>query len=131
MCHKKPKLDRFAIARMVGADLRVSPGLGLPATTAADAQVCPHTDLQIALVDGSPGAAGAQRTRRKRGGRKRNVFQLLSAFPTRPLRPCGARPTVILHIILITVLSALLSPPLLAQIPAPQQEDSIIKVAPP
>src|SRR5262249_32618270 len=45
----KGRLERFAIACTVGADLCVCPGLVLSVTTGADTQVCPYTDSQTAL----------------------------------------------------------------------------------
>src|SRR6266508_3267635 len=45
------ELERFAIACTVGADLCVCPGLVLHATTGADTQVYPYTDLQTALIE--------------------------------------------------------------------------------
>ena len=42
-------LERFANQCTVGADLRVRPGLNIQATTGADTQVCPYTDLQTGL----------------------------------------------------------------------------------
>jgi hypothetical protein len=50
-------LELFAIARTVGADLRVCHGLGVQATTGADTQVCPYTDLRAVLELEDPGAA--------------------------------------------------------------------------
>ena len=78
--------------------------------------------------DRSHGAAEAQRTQRLRREQLEDLSFPLSAFRPRSLRLCGA---IIRIIIAIFVLSAFLSPPLSAQFPAPQQEDSPIRVAPP
>ena len=83
------------------------------------------------VENSSPFAAEAQRTRRSRREEREDLSLPLSARPPRSLRLCGVLRTVIRLIIVITVLSAFLSLPLSAQIPAQQQEDSLIRVAPP
>src|SRR5262245_66482563 len=44
-------LDRFAIARVVGADPRVRPGSGLHTNAGADTWVRPYVDLQTRAAE--------------------------------------------------------------------------------
>src|SRR5215470_2147046 len=82
------------------------------------------------VENSSQDAAEAQRTRRSRREEREDLSLPLSARPPRSLRLCGEGRTVIRLIIVITVLSAFLSLPLSAQIPAQQQSDPSIRIAP-